>query len=267
MNSVFARIVLLHFGVMAFVTSDGQSIQKKITTFPTTPVVSASLDRLGDLYLVLKSGEIKKYDTDGNFMAAYTPASPVTQLEPWNPLRVFAYLRDRQEIVFLDRTFEVLQRTPVDSSLAFKPWLASPSFGNSFWILDQADFTIKKADMKTGAITGEAVLTLPAGSKPDFTYLREYQNLLFLVDQKTGISVYSVVGKLIVSFPLTNPLYVGYLGEEIYYLENGILKFYDLYTEDRREFAVDPQARFAFVTDERLLLVKDASVEVWEYKP
>lgn len=84
-----AIIASVAFGLLATI-SVAQPL-KKITEFRISDVPSASLDRLGNLYLVFKKGEIKKYDTDGNFLVEFSnPQSvPVTLLEPWNPLRVF----------------------------------------------------------------------------------------------------------------------------------------------------------------------------------
>jgi len=245
-----------------------QSPSKKLTEFPIQEVSTVSIDRLGNFYLVSKKGTIKKYDTDGKSMDEFPnkESYPVTLLEPWNPLRVFVYSREQQKIILLDHHLEVLQTVSIDPSLAITPFLASPSV-NNFWIFDKADYSLKKIDFKTSQVVAEVSVKLVPGADHDFTFLREYQNQLFLIDQRSGIHILSNLGKGIQTFPATNMRYVGFLGQEIYYLENGIIHFYDLYSEDRHELAVDATAQFVLLTDERMVLIKKSSVEVWEYKP
>jgi len=245
-----------------------QSPSKKIKEFSTHEVNTVSIDRLGNFYLVLTKGVIKKYDTDGNFMDEFInpEAYPITLLDPWNPLRVFVYCREQQKIVLLDHHLELLQTVPIEPSLAVEPYLVSPSV-NNFWILDKADYSLKKIDFKTSRVLEEVSVKLVAGAEHDFTFLREYQNQLFLIDRKSGIDILSNLGKAIHTFPVRNARYLGFLGQEIYYLENGTIHFYDLYSEDRHELAVDPTAEFVLLTDERMVLIKKSTVEVWEYKP
>jgi hypothetical protein len=245
-----------------------QSSTKKLKEFSTEPVSKVSIDRLGNFYLVLEKGIIKKYDTDGNFMNEFANpgGNSITLVEPWNPLRVFVYYREQQKIVLLDHHLEVLQSVSIDPSLAVEPYLVSPSV-NNFWILDKADYSLKKIEFKTSRVLEEVSAKLVAGAEHDFTFLREYQNQLFLIDQKSGIDILSNLGKAIHTFPLRNARYLGFLGQEFYYLENGTVHFYDLYTEDRHDLAVDPSAQFVLLTDERMVLIKKGTVEVWEYKP
>jgi len=268
-RSQFMNFVL----TMVFIGAGGfvampQSPSKKLKEFSIQEVDNVSIDRLGNFYLVVKKSIVKKYDTDGNFMAEFSNADayPITLLEPWNPLRIFVYCREQQKIVLLDHHLELLQTVSIEPSLAVEPYLVSPSV-NNFWILDKADYSLKKIDFKTSRVLEEVSVKLVAEAEHDFTFLREYQNQLFLIDRKAGIDILSNLGKAIHTFPVRNARYLGFLGQEIYYLENGTIHFYDLYSEDRHELAVDPSAQFVLLTDERMVLIKKSSVEVWEYKP
>ena len=261
--------ILLSLCLCAFVAgSAAQAPAKKLREFPINEVSTVSIDRLGNFYLV-SNGRIRKYDTDGKFMNEFSnPQSyAITLLEPWNPLKIFVYARNHQEILFLDREMGFQQKIPIDPSLAIDPYLACPSIDNNFWLLDRADFSLKKIDAKTYAVLEEINLKPSPAAEPDFTFVREYQNLLFLIDQKEGIVILSIHGKPIHTLKIKGPGYIGFLGQEIYLLENGKITFYDLYTEEQHSLPVDPLAQFVLITDERMVLVKKSSVEVWEYKP
>jgi len=242
---------------------------KKIKQFPIEGISRVSIDRLGDFYLISTKGVIRKYDTDGNFKAEYvTPEnSAITLFEPWNPLRVFVYNRDKQQVVLLDRFLAGLSVIDLHPSLAVEPFLASPMPNNNFWLFDKADNSIKKIESSGASVMEELNLKLEPGDQPDFTFLREYQNQLFLIDRKAGIRIFSVLAQPIRTLPVKDLNFLGFLGEEVYFLDKGKIKLYDLYTEDQREIQVDPQALFVMLTDERMIIVKASVVEVWEYKP
>jgi len=85
--------------------------------------------------------------------------------------------------------------------------------------------------------------------------MREYQNLIFLLDKNTGIVIYNTVGKKINQLK-TDANNFGFFGEELYFLQEGKVVFFDLYTEKIRLVDVG-EGKFVLVTDERILLVKE----------
>lgn len=272
----FVRWVCFQFCLLTLLPAWVEAQSRKIKDFPVRDVVNVSIDRLGDFYLVLQGGIIQKYDTNGNYTSQYRhPDSlSITLLEPWNPLRVFVYSRDYQVVTLLDRFLVPQERILLDPSLAVEPSLASPILNSSFWLLDQADNSLKKIDQPAGKTAGmgphviqEVNLKLSANNRPEFTFLREYQNQLFLTDRNSGVYRFSILGKQMRLFPVRNLNFLGFLGEEIYFLENGKIRLFDLYSEDQRELSVDPDARWVLLTDERMVIVKKSSVEVWEFKP
>ena len=242
---------------------------KKINTITLKGVADVALDRLGNLYTVEDGLTLNKYDTDGNFLFTFSNLEriPLTQIEPWNPLRIFVYSKEGQEILILDRSLVRQERISVDASLAIEPTLGTPSSNNSYWLFDKSDLTLKKVDLENSEILMDIHLTkIARPSSPDFIELREYQNMLFLLDIKTGIEIYSIVGKRIHKIEATTIAHFGFLGQELYYLEGEILKFYDLYTEEIHELPVG-KVKQALATDERLILVKEGLIEIFEFNP
>jgi len=254
--------------IISLTVVEGQT--KKLRDIAMEGIVNVSIDRLGDFYLVRSDGSIHKYDTDGNFKAKFQNTGfPVTLLEPWNPLRVFVYSKEHQQILLLDRFLMPMDTIELDPALAIEPVLATPinNNNNNIWLLDRADYSMKKVDPLGTRVLEEISLNVQPGVHPDFTFLREYQNQLFLLDAKSGVQLRSVLGKPIRTFTASNIRTLGFLGQEIYYLENGKIKFFDLYSEEQRELPVDPVALFVLLTDERMTVVKKNGVEVWEFKP
>lgn len=268
MRFIFNHIVVAT--ALLFVAGEGmaQPLEslKKVNTVPLKDADHLAIDRLGNLYAVLTTHAINKYDTDGKFQCTFAnpEKKPITQLEPWNPLRVFIYSKETQEITILDRFLVPQEKIKIDGSLGIEPMLASPSNNNSYWLLDGSDFSLKKIDLKNSEVTLE--INLNKSNPPHYVFLREYQNMIFLLDEETGIEIYSIVGKQINKISVAGLAYLGFLGQELYYLEGGILKFYDLYTEETHQVTVG-NVKQALATDERLVLLKSETIEVYEFKP
>lgn len=243
---------------------------KKLQTISVKGIKNVTIDRLGNIYTQLENQTINKYDTDGNWMASFSNLEriEISQIEPWNPLSVFIFSSPIREIELLDRSLIRLERISVDQSLAIEPALACPSSNNTYWLYDRADLTLKKIDLINSGVDLQIELNKVARSvPPNYIALREYQNMIFLIDLTTGIEIYSIVGKRINKIEAPGISYFGFLGQELYYLEAGNLKFYDLYTEELHQFSVGNDVKQALATDERLILVNADSIEIFEYKP
>jgi hypothetical protein len=131
-------------------------------------------------------------------------------------------------------------------------------------VLDGADFSIKKVNPLNNEVTSEFYLDT-ANSKPNFVYMREYQNLIFLLDKNKGITIYNIVGKK-VNLLKTDANNFGFFGEELYFLQDGKIVFFDLYTEKTRLKEVG-EGKFVLVSDERILLVKgNGRVTFFQFK-
>jgi hypothetical protein len=101
-----------------------------------------------------------------------------------------------------------------------------------------------------------------------FTDLREYQNLLFLQEGNTGIWIVNTLGKVITKIEIKNLGNFSFFGQELYYLENNSIRFFDLLTEARREMPLTGELKFVLVTDERILTVSSKNkVSLYNYTP
>jgi hypothetical protein len=237
---------------------------KKIKEITAKNIEMVSVDRLGDLFLVFKNGSIKKFDANGNVLASLKKDKLPSLIEPWYHPRIFTYHRELQDCIFYDHNFESPQVDKLDPSVAVNPFLVCPTSDNKFLVLDQADWSIKKINPTTNKVLSEFNIDTTSLAKPNFSYLREYQNLIFLLDENSGIFIFSNLGKKInyIKCKIKN---FGFYGEELFYLIDDKVIFFDLYSEKTREVKVDP-GKFVIVTDERIFLVKEAGrVIIFEF--
>ena len=216
--------------------SSGQS--KKIASFKTaSDIVYTAIDRAGDFYVVLQSGEILKYDKNGINLGTYVHEGTPTLFDPANAIRLLVYYKKTQEFTWLSPDLGINPSQTIDSSIAIEVALICPSGDQNVWVLDDADLGLKKVSLRDSRVLTEFSIS-DQFKENRFILMREYQNFLFLLDPKTGITVYNSFGKQIRKIPETDLSYFNFLGEELYYKKDNHLKFLDLFTAETREIAI-----------------------------
>jgi len=251
---IFGRWILFFSCSFSFALTVAQ-VPKKIKEFSPGKIEEVTVDRLGNFFLTFKNGSIKKYDPNGEVLASLNRETATTLLEPWFHPKIFAYHRDQQRYVFYDHNFNEPVEGKIDPSVAISPWLVCPTNDNKLLVLDKADWSVKKIGASGSQVFSEFDIdTTGFIAKPAFNYMREYQNLIFLLEKNSGIYIFSNLGKKINSINATAQNF-GFFGEELFYLFGDKVVFYDLYSEKSREVKLEP-GRFVIVTDERIILVK-----------
>jgi len=257
---IIGLLILLNLNVNA------QNQLIKIKEWSAGEIASITVDRIGDFFLIQKKGGIKKYDPDGKLMASLPKRKP-SLIEPWYHPSIFIYDRKSQKYFSYGRFFENVQEHKVAPEFAIEPYLVCPTHDNRLWILDKADYSLKKINPMTNQVVNEFTLEV-ASSTPGFTYLMEYQNLLFLQEKNKDIWIVNTLGKIITKIEINNPVNFSFFGQELYYLENNTIKFFDLLTEATREMPIKGDLKFALVTDERILTVSNRNrISLYNYTP
>ena len=246
----------------------GQTSQKKIKEVNLGEITIVSVDRLGNFILVTKKGVVKKYNSQGEVIATLK-SKGIELIEPWYHPTIFIYDRGKQKYFTFGRNFENKKENSIEPSWAINPSLVCPSNDNKIWLLDKADASVKKVNPFNGEVLIEfAIDTTQFKSSPAFTFLREYQNMVFVLEKNSGILIFNSIGKQIKLIEKAGIENFNFFGEELYYLDGTVIKFIDLITAEFREIKVEGDNRFALVTDERIILVNRKNrVKVLEYKP
>lgn len=241
---------------------------KKVADIKLKGVTHVSIDRLGNFYFVSTDGRIHKYDVNAKQLAVSPPnATPISLLEAWNPLRVFAYYANDSAYHIFDYNLELLEIKKLDPSLAITPTLACPGNEPTVWILDEADLSLKK----TNYHTNELILESPIDSMAHYTrfsFMREYQNYLFMAEPGGAIHILNSLGKPVTKLETLQSGYFNFLGEEICFRRNDQLMLFDLYTAEARTLAVvnnPDNILFSIISDERVALVRSDRVEFYRY--
>jgi hypothetical protein len=194
---------------------------------------AASLDRRGNLYVADGQDNIHQYGPDGQPLNVYSPPLPghTAQLEAWNVSKIMAFYDDRQEIRLLDRFLAPITQIRLSDYFDGLVRVATLAPDDKLWLLDESDLTLRQFDPTPQRFGQSTPLDLIIGrSKPDFRFLRQYQNNLYLVDRTSGIYVFDNLGNYRKKLPFVGLNAVGFRGDELYYLADGTLHFFQLYT-------------------------------------
>jgi len=242
--------------------------KKLISREVTDEIVFATVDRVGELYVVTKNGQIQKFDIDGKLISLYKNGPSPTLFEPRDGSRLFAYFRKDRKIEYLNPSFEVSTVALIDSAFIIDPWLACSSGDHNIWVLDAEDRTMKKISPRTSTV--EVDVKFPEHLSPNFDnikFAREYQGFFFLLDQQKGIHIFNGMGTWTKTIPIQALSYFNFLGEELYYPVTNGLALVNLFSGEKREIPLNKSFMFALLTDERLFLIQRNSIDFFEFKP
>jgi hypothetical protein len=260
MRTLSVSFVLLLLSLLLKPAASAQTITK-IKEFKAKGVQSLTVDRLGNFFLIFKSGAIKKYDPDGKLLASLKGGKVIpTLVEPWYHPSIFVFDRPKQEWIVFDHDLKNPQITPVDPSVAIAPYLVCPTNDNKLLVFDKADNSVKKVSRFTNESLFEFTIdTTKLGKAPDFIFIREYQNMIFLLDRNSGIWVYNNIGRQVNFIQATDLTGFGFYGEEIFFFKDGGLTLFDLYTEKTRQIPLEKAYRQSYITDERVISIDNYS--------
>jgi hypothetical protein len=243
--------------------------QKKIKTIVISDtIVSAYIDRVGELYLLTGQGQLQRYDADGNLQVLYKGRVLPTLFDPRDGARLFAYYRPSQHYEYLTPSFEVGKAYRIDSSFVIDPWLICPSGEHKLWVLDVADHSLKKINPRDAEVEIEVTIDSTVISDARvFHAMREYQGFVFLYDPAKGILVLNGIGKHIKTIPVKGLKSFHFLGEELYFVQDGKIRFFDLFSGEAREVVSPVKDGDVLLTDIRLFHVLPLKVDIYDYTP
>jgi len=247
----------------------GAIAQDKIRSIAVTDtILYTAVDRPGEFYTVSKSGQIQRFNKDGKLSLLYKAETPPTVFDPRDGARLFAYYRHDQHYEYRTPSFDVMVAYQVDPSFAIEPWLICPSGDHKLWILDRADNSLKKINVRASEVELEVMVdSTLIWDVEGFTAMRDYQNFVFLLDRSRGILIFNSLGIHLRTIAAPGIHAFNFLGEDLYYLTGDSIVFFNLFTTETRRLKTMPGYQDVLLTDERMVLFTDQQMDIFPFSP
>ena len=202
---------------------------------PINGINLTSVDSQGNIFISKKDGEIIKINQRGELLLNYSPSKTgnVKQIDVWSPFKIATYYDSFQEMVVLNRFLsETVRYNFDDFNLGFVS-NASLNFQQNLWVIDESDFSLKLLDMMNGDIlVNQPFFTFLNVDDHDITFIKEYQNQLYVVDVEFGILIFDNLGNLINQLEIKGIQSLGFEKDTYYYHNKNSLLVRGIYSSD-----------------------------------
>ena len=258
-------LLLTFYFSFSFTLSAQEWHLEKMTEVPYQ-ISACAIDQEGKMYLGSTDGNIYRYDSAGIEEQIFSNVnlSAVTLIEPWNRLKLFSFFRENQIIQILNRfvtkpTEYFIQDLGVEFSS-----LATPGIDNSFWVHSSNFNELRKYN------GSQLVFSTPLSDIhiPEPVHLLAYQNLIILLDAKTGFYFFDQFGNLAYSLPIQDAKYFQIYKEKIYLYADHHIMIFDPYFIDKIEKIEAPDEPFTAVlrSDNRFIFLKETAFSFYKLK-
>jgi len=262
MNTIF-----LIFTLLFFIPKADKKLQLIREVSINTPS-KVSVDRAGNIYIVDNTDQLHRYNPNGEYQLDYSPPKPadITLMEAWQGLRIFLFFRDLQEYSFLNRYLANQQGNYNFVNIGFVE-MAAPSYDNNIWLIDQVDFSMKKY----GIFKQETLSTTPFDlllnpEQYEITFIKEYQNKVYVGDRNSGILLFDNFGNFIRRYTQPGLNSFNFYKDIIYFIHDGKIILINLYNDGRQEITLPKEVSYnhVLIYDERYYLFTDSSMQIYK---
>lgn len=202
---------------------------------------AVSIDIYNNIFIADFQGNITQYNEVGDSIRRFAPEQPaqVHLLDAWKGLKILVFYKDLQSFLWLNRFL-----TPIDSytltneTIGFARLLNYSNDG-LVWIFDEQDFSLKKYDpfIQKVLVQTPCDLLFPKQNY-QLTFLREYQNQVFLVDKSHGIFLFDNLGNFKKNLQIRNVNFITFSGDYLAFLQENCLYLRHLYKSEEQKIAL-----------------------------
>ncbi|MBC7390477.1 MAG: hypothetical protein H7329_14780 [Opitutaceae bacterium] len=235
---------------------------------PASGLDKVSQDSYGNLYFSDLKGNINKYDSLGNYLINYSPQKlgTVSLLEAWNTIRIFVFYRDFQEYTILERFLGPMPGNPLNQEQIGFARQATLASDFNLWVIDETDFALKKYDRQFNKVVNKTSLDLLLDVREyDISFLREYQNNLYINDRNTGVLVFDAFGSYKKKIPFKGIDFFSFHENDLFYLQNDTVRFFDLYlfTENILTLPSGMKYKRVLIHDRKLYAIRPDGFDIY----
>lgn len=239
---------------------------KKIKEIRIDEPIAVSIDRNGSIFIGHNGGKISKVSNTGELDLIYSPKknTAITLLEAWTTLDILAFHEGLQSLTLLNRFLTPISTIDLATHIGYARY-ATFNYEANIWVIDDSDFSLKLLDTSLDRVTINNPLNLIMDQENyQITFIREYQNLLFISDLNTGILIFDNLGNYLRTLKTKNVDFFGFLENAIYYKSGDKLIFKDIYANSERVMDV-PKAKYYLATKNEIYSFTEEKLTIYGY--
>ncbi len=216
--------------------STGQSIFYD-TLDVGSEITAFSQDRAGNFFLALKGGSITKYNNKQDSLISYSPSKlgDITLIEAWHGFKIFTFYQEFQDFTILDRYLSRDIRYALSQSSQNYVDMCTYTRDQNLWVYEENQLRLLKINLNLREIEIDVPLEFIISSQDHrITFMKEYQNLVFLVDELSGIYIFDNLGNYLRKISSIGIQHCSFKKDRIYYITNNQIHVVGLYKEEHQ---------------------------------
>ena len=195
------------------------------------PIVTFSVNNLGELYIINKNNQLKKINEKGDSVGVFnevTKYGKLSYVDAQNPWKTILFYQNFSSIVLLDKYLNVLTNINLRKQNIFGVKTVAAAYDNNFWLFDEQENKLKKID-DAGKVLMETIdFRLLFDSVPSPVQIEDRDGFVYLYDPKKGFYIFDYYGSFKNKLTFLNWKNIAVIGKSIYGFDDNYFYSYNL---------------------------------------
>ncbi|MFT6322555.1 MAG: hypothetical protein ACJAWO_000096 [Halieaceae bacterium] len=247
-------------GLIVGLFSLGHSQEVKVNWIKTVPLTATIIesDNMGNAYLV-NGSSLSKIDMNGRVLEENSSLAlgEISSIDASNALKMLVYFRDLSQITYLDNQLASRGDNVSLDVLGYNQITTiCRSYNDGVWLFDQTTFELIRLDEQLQPNVQSGNLSQILDFVPDPTYMKEFNNWLYVNDPSQGILVFDWYGSYTKTIPVAGINKFVVRANRLFFIKDRKIQYYHLQTKQFLELHIPNMEYVDFtIFDDKLLLI------------
>ena len=260
-------IVLLLIAPYCQAQADSFTLQRRFRT----DVVQLAVDNLDNLYVLSSTGQLKKFNAQGDSVGVYNQAKRLGKLytlDVTNPLKLLLFYKDFSTIIILDRLLTYHGTIDLRKINIIQTSAVGLSYDSNIWLFDEYENKLKKINEQGNVQleTPDFRTLFPDAVRPQ--QILDQNGTVYLYDPKSGLYLFDYYGAFKKKLPITGWLSLAVFNNYITGIQDNSIQYYNTSTlisgSHKLPVVLQPSDNFK-MSNRKLLLWSKDSVSIYNY--
>jgi hypothetical protein len=225
-----------------------------------------NVDLIGNVYTV-KGDVLKKFNASGDelFRQSVKFFGEITSMDVGQSFKPVLFYKDQQSIIYLDNTLSQNAEIQLEEKGIYLAQLVALSYTqNTTWIYDQANTSLSKYDVNFNQISTVENLAQQLNQEFDPTFLKEYNDLLYMNNPEEGVLVFDLFGTFVKTLLIKDATYLDLDNNHLFYVKGEQLYVYNQKTLNETKISIPVKSLKGFgVSKDRFYFHDKEGVKVY----